>query len=86
MPKTSSKCLNSLLDDDGMKDRQLVARASVDEYDTVEISNLLNKQESEEEEGFKKYASSLNLLPFYLYSRDLFLLTRSDLGVYEKRS
>ena len=46
MPKTSSKCLNSLLDDDGMKDRQLVARASVDEYDTVKISNLLNKQES----------------------------------------
>ena len=39
MPKTSSQCLTCLLDDDGMKDTENVARASVDESDNVKIQN-----------------------------------------------
>jgi len=37
MPKTSSKCLNVLLDDDGMKDRSVVARASIGDIDGLEV-------------------------------------------------
>ena len=51
MPKTSSQCLTCLLDDDGMKDRALVARASVDESDNVRILSLLHKQGHKKKEG-----------------------------------
>ena len=44
MPKTSSRCLNSLLEDDGMKDAQLAARASIDEADKDKIVWALGKQ------------------------------------------
>ena len=44
MPKTSSRCLNSLLEDDGMKDSQLAARASIDEADKDKIVWALGKQ------------------------------------------
>ena len=44
MPKTSSKCLNILLDDDGMKDKHLVARASIDGIDNNQLPNVFCKQ------------------------------------------
>ena len=53
MPKTSSQCLTCLLDDDGMKDRELVARASVDETDNVKILSLLHKQGHKKEGGIQ---------------------------------
>ena len=53
MPKTSSQCLTCLLDDDGMKDRELVARASVDESDNVKILSLLHKQGHKKEGGIQ---------------------------------
>ena len=58
MPKTSSQCLTCLLDDDGMKDRELVARASVDETDNVKILSLLHKQGHKREGGIQD--SSVN--------------------------
>lgn len=54
MPKTSSQCLTCLLDDDGMKDRELVARASVDESDNVKILNLLHEQGHKKEGGIQE--------------------------------
>merc|ERR1712227_39963 len=51
MPKTSSKCLNNLLDDDGMKDKHLVARASIDGIDNTQLANVFFKQL---EEDFKQ--------------------------------
>ena len=54
MPKTSSQCLTCLLDDDGMKDRELVARASVDESDNVKILSLLHEQGRKKEGGIQK--------------------------------
>lgn len=58
MPKTSSQCLTCLLDDDGMKDRELVARASVDETDNVKILSLLHKQGHKKEGGIQVYIYS----------------------------
>ena len=58
MPKTSSQCLTCLLDDDGMKDRELVARASVDESDNVKILSLLHKQGHKKEGGIQVYIYS----------------------------
>ncbi len=54
MPKTSSQCLTCLLDDDGMKDRELVARASVDESDNVKILSLLHEQGHKKEGGIQE--------------------------------
>ena len=54
MPKTSSQCLTCLLDDDGMKDRENVARASVDESDNVKILSLLHKQGHKQEGGIQE--------------------------------
>ena len=49
MPKTSSQCLTNLLGDDGMKEDELFARASIDESsDTVGTSSL-HKQGQEKE-------------------------------------
>ena len=48
MPKTSSKCLNILLDDDGMKDKHLVARASIDGIDNNQLANIFCKQREED--------------------------------------
>ena len=55
MPKTSSQCLTCLLDDDGMKDRALVARASVDESDNVRILSLLRKQGHKKKGGIQEH-------------------------------
>ena len=54
MPKTSSQCLTCLLDDDGMKDTENVARASVDESDNVKILSLLHKQGHKQEGGIQE--------------------------------
>ena len=54
MPKSSSQCLTCLLDDDGMKDTENVARASVDESDNVKILSLLHKQGHKHEGGFQE--------------------------------
>lgn len=53
MPKTSSQCLTNLLGDDGMKDDELVARASVDESSENDGTFGLHKQ-GQEKEGLQE--------------------------------
>ena len=52
MPKTSSKCLNVLLDDDGMKDRSVVARASIGDIDGLEV---LKQRVNDDENGMEHW-------------------------------